>query len=361
MTSHRNGRTSAAVRLNRPSGLWTGTIAAFVLLAVLAAVRAADWSYGADTGTFVQIVSDAFGGMRNGVEGTTHYRFHWSPTLVLLWPFLAATHSLWVLQTILAAATVACAPLLAAIARGSFNAERGVADRIGAVALVYPPLVAVGFGEFRDLGLLPALALGWWLAMQRRSWPWVAACAVLVAGLREDVCLELAIVGIVIAVIALRNGDRALMLAGLGSAGLAIVSDAIYALIVLPRVGPWPPSHFYTYPFADGPAQLLLAPLTHPLAFFAAILTLGRLTYVLEALIPLAFVPLRTRVFLLAIPGFAIVLLANSGLVWRMGMHYAALWIPWLLIAFAAGIATLRLQRRWTTIAFVLSAIVLIA
>jgi uncharacterized membrane protein len=63
----------------------------------------------------------------------------------------------------------------------------------------------------------------------------------------------------------------------------------------------------------------------------------------------------------LSLPGFAIVLLANSGLVWRMGMHYAALWIPWLLIAFAAGIASLRHPRRWTTIAFVLSAIVLIA
>ncbi len=339
-------------------------------------MRAADWSYGADTGTFVQIVLDAFGGMRNGVEGTTHYRFHWSPTLVLLWPFLAATHSLWVLQTILAAATVACAPLVAAIARGGVGLggpldrdvanrigalERGVADRIGAVALVYPPLVAVGFGEFRDLGLLSVLALGWWLAMQRRSWRWVAACAVLLAGLREDVCLELAIVGIVVAAIALRNGDRATMLAALGSAALAIGSDAVYALIVLPRVGPWPPSHFYSYPFASGPAELLLAPLTHPLAFFAAILTVGRLTYVLEALVPLALVPLRTRMFLLSIPGFAIVLLANSGLVWRMGMHYAALWVPWVLIAFAAGIATLRLQRRWTTIAFVLSAIVLIA
>jgi uncharacterized membrane protein len=376
-----------SVRLNRLSALWTGTIAAFVLLGALAAVRAADWSYGADTGTFVQIVLDAFGGMHNGVERTTHYRFHWSPTLILLWPFLAATHSLWVLQTILAAATVACAPLVAAIARGGVGLsgpldpgiadrtgpaertaatriiaiERGVADRIGAVALVYPPLVAVGFGEFRDLGLLPALALGWWLAMQRRSWRWVAVCALLLAGLREDVCLELAIIGIVVAVVALRNGDRATMFAALGSAGLAVVSDATYALVVLPRVGPWPPSHFYTYPFANGPAELLLAPLTHPLAFFAAILTLGRLTYVLEALVPLAFIPLRTRMFLLSIPGFAIVLLANSGLVWRMGMHYAALWIPWLLIAFAAGIATLRLQRRWTTIAFVLSAVVLIA
>jgi len=271
-----------------------------------------------------------------------------------------------VLQAILAAATVACAPLLAAIAR-TMGLDRGVADRIGAVALVYPPLVAVGFAEFRDLGLLPALALGWWLAIRRRAWGWVAVLALLLAGLREDVCIELAIVGIVVAVgAALRRDDagrvdRALVVAGLGSAGLGIISDAVYAFVVLPRVGPWPPSHFYDYPFAHGPAALLLAPLLHPLAFFAAILTIGRLTYLLEALVPLAFVPLRSRLAWLAVPGFAIVLLANSGLVWRMGMHYAALWIPWLLIAFAAGIATLRLPRRWTTIAFVLSAIVLIA
>ena len=346
--------------INRLSGLWLGTIAAFAVLAVLAAVRAADWSYGADTGTFVQIVLDAFGGMRNGVERTTHYRFHWSPDLVLLWPLVAATHSLWALQVVLAAATVACAPLVAAIGRGR-GLERGIADRIGAVALVYPPLVAVGFGEFRDLGLLPPLALGWWLALQRRSWGWVAVCALLLAGLREDVCLELAILGAGAGIVAACRGDRGLMAAGFGSAALGLASDAIYALAVLPRVGPWPPSHFYTYSFASGPAELLLAPLTHPLAFAAAIFTLGRLTYVLEALVPLAFVPLRSRLAWLAVPGFAIVLLANSGLVWRMGMHYAALWIPWLLIAFAAGIGTLRLQRRWTTIACVLSAIVLVA
>ena len=352
------------MRLNRLSGLWIGTIVAFVALTAMAAVRAFDWSYGADTGTFVQIVLDAFGGMHNGVEHTTHYRFHWSPALVLLWPFLATTHSVWVLQTILAAATVACAPLLAAIARCGFAGTRlqpRIPDRIGAVALVYPPLVAVGFGEFRDLGLLPVLALGWWLALQRRSWPWVAVCALLLAGLREDVCLELAIVGVVVGLNALRNGDRAKLVAALGSAALASISAAIYVFAVLPRVGPWPPSHFYEYPFAHGPAELLLAPLTHPLAFGAAILTLGRLTYVLEALIPLAFVPLRSRLAWLALPGFAIVLLANSGLVWRMGMHYAALWIPWLLLAFAGGIATLRLQRRWTTVAFVLSCTVLIA
>lgn len=348
------------MRFNRPSALWIGSAVAFAVLAALAAVRAADWSYGADTGTFVQIILDAFGGMHDGVEQTTHYRFHWSPDLMLLWPALAATHSLWVLQTILAAATVACAPLTAAIARVR-GASDALANRIGAVALVYPPLVAVGFAEFRDLGLMPPLALGWWLALKTRSWPWVAVCAALLAGLREDVCLELAILGIAVALAEGRGGDRAIARAALASAGVALVSDAIYLLVVLPRVGPWPPSHFYDYPFAHGPFALVLAPFTHPLAFAAALLTIGRLTYVLEAFVPLALLPLRSRLVWLAVPGFAIVLLANSGLVWRMGMHYAALWIPWLLIAFGAALVPMRTARRWTAVAFTLSAIVLIA
>ena len=39
---------------------------------------------------------------------------------------------------------------------------------------------------------------------------------------------------------------------------------------------------------------------------------------------PLAFLPLRSWWVLMALPGAAIVLLANSGYVWRMGDHYAA-------------------------------------
>ena len=348
------------MRINRPSALWIGTTATFVLLSVLAAVRAADWSYGADTGTFVQIILDAFGGMHDGVEQTTHFRFHWSPDLMLLWPLLAATHSVWALQTLLAACTAACAPLLAGIARTRGVAPK-IADRIGAVALVYPPLVAVGFGEFRDLGLLPPLALGWWLALRSRAWGWVAVTAILLAGLREDVCIEVAILGVAVALAESRHGDRGIIQAALASSGLAMVSGAVYAFAVLPRVGPWPPSHFYDYAFAHGPAELALAPLTHPLAFAGAILTVGRLTYLLEAFVPLALAPVRTRLVFLALPGFGIVLLANSGLVWRMGMHYAALWIPWLLIAFAAGVATTRHQRRWTTLPFALCVVVLIA
>ncbi len=65
-----------------------------MLLAILDVVRIRLWTYGADTGTFVQVVLDAFGGMRDGIEGGTHYRYHWSPSLVLLWPFNPQPRSL---------------------------------------------------------------------------------------------------------------------------------------------------------------------------------------------------------------------------------------------------------------------------
>jgi uncharacterized membrane protein len=335
--------------------LWFWSVFVFTVLAVLAAARAADWSYGADTGTFVQLIIDTPHGMRDGIEAGTHFRYHWSPTLALLWPLLALTKSLWVLQALLALGTAACGPLLAVIARKWLSPA--MADRAGYVALVYPPLVGVGFGEFRDLGLLVPLALAWWLALERRAWVWFGIATVLLAGLREDVCLEMLLIGGGLCVLGVLSGDRPRALAA-GLAALAgFISDGIYALVVLPRVGPWPPSHFYEYPFAHGPGALLLAPLLHPLLFIAAIATLGRLTYLLEAFVPLLLLPFRSRALWFALPGFAIVLLANSGLVWRMGMHYAALWIPATLIAFAMGLATLRRPQRWALIALVASAI----
>ena len=183
----------------------------------------------------------------------------------------------------------------------------------------------------------------------------------LLAGLREDVCIELAIAGTVVA-IAGRCGATG-HCASPGSARRRWGSPPTRSTRswCCRASGRGRRRTSTSIRSRSGPAALLLAPFLHPLAFGAAILTLGRLTYVLEALVPLAFVPLRSRLAWLSVPGFAIVLLANSGLVWRMGMHYAALWIPWLLIAFAAGIASLRRPRRWTTIAFVLSAVVLVA
>jgi uncharacterized membrane protein len=361
-----------------PVSVWFWAAIEFAVLAALAAVRAKLWTYGSDTGTFAQVVHDAFGGMRDGVESGSHFRYHWSPSLALLWPFVAATHSALSLQLVQAAATAACGPLVAALARP--YAERKLANARGLLTLLYPPLLALGFDEFHELGLLTPLVLGLALAADRQRWIWFAACGLAAVGLREDAALTLVVVGIVLFAIALRarsvgaglldgfaRSPRALAIAGGSLALAAICSLGLYYGVITPRLGGWMPSHFYVYPFANGPAELVAAPLTHPAQFFPAIFTFGRLTYVLEALVPLAFLPLRSWWSLLAVPGAAIVLLANSGYVWRMGDHYAALWIPWLLVGTLVALASIakrngaRAGGRWAAAAGILCALFLIA
>lgn len=358
--------------------LWFWAAVGFAVLAVLAVLRAHLWTYGSDTGTFAQIVADAFGGMRNGVEAGSHFRYHWSPSLALLWPFVALTRSALPLQLVQAAATVACAPLIAALARP--YAGDTLAQRLGILTLLYPPLLALGFDEFHELGLFTPLVLGLFVAADRGRWLWFALCAAAGVGLREDAALTLLVLGTAFLAIALRSRaqgsglldgsprePRELAIAGALLAAGAAAALLLYFGAIAPRFGGWGPSHFYVYPFAAGPVALVLAPVTHPREFAAAIFTFGRLTYVLEALVPLAFLPLRSRWALLALPGGAIVLLANSGYVWRMGDHYAALWIPWLLVATVAAVVALtskrgeRFAKNWTTAAAVICALFLIA
>ncbi len=358
--------------------LWLWAIAEFAVLAALAVVRTKLWTYGSDTGTFAQIVAGALHGMRDGVESGSHFRYHWSPSLALLWPVVAVPRSALGLQLVQAAATAACAPLLAALARPYAGAR--LAGRLGYVALLYPPLLALGFDEFHELGLFTALVLAIVLCADRRSWIAFALCAAAAAGLREDAALTLIVAGAALCAIGLARrtegrglldgftpAPRALAIAG-GALALGCAGELIaYYGAITPRLGGWVPSHFYVYPFAAGPLALIVAPFVHPVEFARAIFTFGRLTYVLEALVPLAFLPLRSRWSLLALPGAAIVLLANSGYVWRMGDHYAALWIPWLLVATVAAVARLsqrsgeRAARGWTTAASVACAVFLVA
>ena len=339
--------------------------ALFVILAACAVVRERGWTYGADTGTFVQLILDAPRGMRDALEGGSHFRYHDSPSLALLWPLLALAPRPLTLQLVQIVATLATAPLLVALVRP--YAGPRLATRLGMLALLYPPLLALGFNEFHEVGLLAPLAVGMVLAADRRAWIAFALCTAVLVGLREDVCLEVAVVGITFALVGTPAGrTRALAIAGLTAAVVALAVDAVYYVAIVPPLGGWAPAHFYAYPFAAGPVALLAAPFTHPLALTTALGTVGRATYLLEAFVPLAFLPLRSRWTWLALPGFAIVLLANTGLVWRMGMHYSALWIPWLLIGAAFGVRTVarrageRIASRWVTAAIVLSVVGLI-
>jgi len=79
------------------------------------------------------------------------------------------------------------------------------------------------------------------------------------------------------------------------------------------------------------------------------------------------FLPLASTWLLAALPGLAIVLLSSEGITWRIGSHYAAIYIPWLLLGTAAvlvGLARVRSDaaaQRIVTVIFSLCAVVLIA
>ena len=334
-----DGNDARALQRRRDVSLFT--LLAIAIFIAIALVRTSFWTYGADTGTFAQVVVDALHGMRNGIEHGTHYRYHWSPSLILLWPLMALTRSALTLQILQVILTFATAPLVFELFRPYAGSR--IAARLAYLALLYPPLEAIGFNEFHELGMLTPVIIGAVLAADRSRWVVFALLVMVAAGLREDVCLELVIIGTALA-ISLRTRRPTTARAAALTALVSAASIALYYGAVIPHLGAWRPAVFYRYSFADGPLQVVTALLIRPVTTVPVFLTLGRLTYILEALVPLAFLPLRSAWTFLAVPGFCVILLANSGLVWRMGMHYSALWIPWLLLA--TGFAVVGIARR---------------
>ncbi len=356
-------------------------IACYVaVFAALALARWELWTFGTDTGTFAQVVGDAFGGFRDGPERGTHFRFHWAPLLATLFPLVALARSGLALQLAQIVLIAATALPLYGIARGYVARSRAVA--YASLALLYPPLAAVAFTEFHEIAFYPPLALGLVWAAERARWDFFAGFALVAALVREEACIVLAIVGIVLAAIGFARRDASrlrgdgllagapreserLAVAGIGLTLLNLGALATYYFVVIPRVGPWQPSRFYEYPFAHGPASLLAALTTHP-AYALSLVTLGRFTYLLEALVPLALLPLFSRWSLLALPGLGIVLLSSDPIAWRMGSHYAAIWAPWLLLGTVAALvrfermgALVRAQRH-ANAAGILCALVLV-
>lgn len=359
--------------------VWIATSVYVLVFSSLEAYRWHIWSFGSDTGTFTQAILDAAHGFRDGPEGGSHFFFHFSPILALLYPLVALTHSPLALQVAQVVLVALVAPALFVLVRPYLD-ER-VSVRVAIISLLYAPLASLAFGEFHELAFFPLFAVGLLWAADQGKWWWFAACGAGALLTREDVCLELTIIGIGLAACALarRPAEEQSFLAGMfrrprttalafASLGLASMLVAIgYYREVFAIYGAWPHGHFYDYPFASGPPAVIASLFEKPLVVLPAVLTIGRLTYVLEALAPLVFLPVRSWWSLLALPGFGVVLLASEQSVWRMGNHYAAMWAPWLLVGATAAIAGIE-QRRgikaalaWVNAALIACAVALIA
>jgi uncharacterized membrane protein len=252
-----------------------------------------------------------------------------------------------------ALATAAIAPAVYAIARK--RTDDGWAAALACIVLLYPPLQGVTFTDFHEVAFAPA-AVAWLLwAIDARRFGVALLLLVVVLSIKEDQAPAMAFLGAAGWVYFARRKERTGVLCSVAAIALSVGAFWGYFAIVRPLAGApdrWMPSHFYAW--GTGAPDIGV---TRQIV--------GRLTYLLEAFVPLAFIPLRSRVALLSLPGFAEVLSSREPLTYTMGQHYAAAWIPYVAVAFAVGGARLLCESpvagsRWIRTSAALCAVVLI-
>ncbi|HVA33179.1 MAG TPA: DUF2079 domain-containing protein [Candidatus Baltobacteraceae bacterium] len=285
-----------------------------------------------DFGIFAQTVASAFGCFCNAVEGS-HWAYHFSPILyvvaIAVWLFHSPI-TLVALQAI--AGALVAPPIYAIVARRS---DVTTARLAAAVVLLYPPLAGLTFGDFHENGFAPA-AVAWTLyAYDAGLLVWGAVCAALTLAVKEDQALFLAFAGAAGAFV--YRDDRRRRRFALAVAGAAIAVAIVFFVAIQPHaraaVAHWQPVRFYAWTAAEVRALVPRG-------------ILDRLGFLLLILAPLAFVPLRARAMLLAVPPLLEVLLSRMSTTFTLGSHYAGAWIGYLLVAFAAGVVGLAERNR---------------
>ncbi|HME81082.1 MAG TPA: DUF2079 domain-containing protein, partial [Candidatus Eremiobacteraceae bacterium] len=329
------------------------------------------WQTGVDTGINTQVVLGTLHGFHSTFEGGSDLAVHFSPLLAIFYPLLLVTRSGLALEYA-QVALIACVPLaMYALVRP--HVAEPLAVRAGLISLLYPPLATIGIGEFHILACVPLLVIGLLWAADRGRWGWFSLLAVLALAVREDVLLELAAIGLVCGIVLLRSRHgigtllespqlrRTFGLALLALGGGAIAVALAYFGILQPansRYG-WYPLLYYHIGARPRSGIAALPPVPPPPnpAGTPLMATMQRFTYLCEAFVPLALLPLRTWWWLLALPGLAIVLLATSQSIRTMGAQYSLLWAPWLLIATAIALIAInsaagsRVATRWADVA----------
>lgn len=304
------------------------------VLFALGVDRYATYRSGSDLGLFTQSISTVFHGFRNTTEAGSHFTFHFSPILYLCAPLVLLTRSPLALTAIQAAACALAIPPVYLVARSRL--PEAFAFGCALVVALYPPLVGVAFTDFHENALAPAATLWLLWAIDARRFALAAGLLVVALSIKEDQSVVVAFGGAVAcAFFALRRDGARARFCGV-AAVLAVATFVAYFSVIRPLAGAhdaWAPTHFYAWSRDGDP---------HGVAPWWSI---GRPAYLVEALLPLAFVCVVSPAFVLALPGFAEVLGSHESMTYTMGTHYAAIWIGYVLFAFALGLATTFARR----------------
>jgi uncharacterized membrane protein len=211
----------------------------------------------------------------------------------------------------------------------------GLALGVAFVALLYPALAGLIFGDPFETVFAPAATVWLLYGFEARKAGTIAAAAAVALAVKEDQALFLTVTGLFMAW--RYRGEPGNRRCGLILAGASIATLAFYFGVLRPAAGgTWTGTYFYDWKHAT----LDVAPLASPV----------RLTYLLEVLLPLLFVPLRSPYALLALAPFAELLASPYTILFTNGTHYAGVWIGYVLVTYAYGVATIAPERRARTV-----------
>jgi len=292
---------------------------------ILGMLRYRSYHAGCDEGLFLQSISSAFHGFRNTPEGASHFAYHFSPILYVLafpvWIWKSAV-VLIVAQAVAGSLTI---PPIYRIARGRLPTLPSALVTV--VAALYPPLGGVSFTDFSENAFAPA-AVAWllWAIDARKMVPAIVSALVCLS-IKEDQAITLALVGFAGGAYFYQRKDRKWALYSLSLACISILVFAFYLKVVRPASGVW-----YGYPsFRDFYGGV------NPIPLIPSLFTAPKLAYLLTALLPLLGICLLSRCMILAIPGLLECLLSKVPVAYTIGEHYPAIWVPYVLVAFAIG------------------------
>jgi len=312
--------------------VWLVTLAYWIVYAALGTDRYVTYRSGADLGLFTQTIASSLHGFANTVEGGNHFAFHFSPILYACAPALWLLHSPLALVLIQACACALAVPPLFLLARRRLP-ER-FAFAVAAIALVYPPLAGVAFSDFHENGFVPAATLWLLWAVDARRWRLACAFLAVTLAIKEDQAPILVFGAIVALAYFARRRERDGVRFALGALAASVAVFVAFFAIVRPLAAGghgWEPLHFYARAAIEHGTRKPLV---------------ERLTYALEAFVPLCFACFASPVLLLALPGFAELFLSRDPVTYTMGQHYAAVWIPYVLAAYAFGVARIAERRQ---------------
>ena len=276
----------------------------------------------------------------------TRLAVHFEPIILplsLLYAFHADPRILLVFQTLVLASGALPVFLLTRY----FLPEWPLLGALMAVAyLLAPALLGVNIFDFHPVALATPLLLYAILALTYRRYGWFILACVLAAACKEDVPLNVALLGILVVwKYKLPRLGTLLIIGG-------ILWSALAFLVIIPHFYPGAQHNNFWYRYeqlGSSPGVAIVNIILHPWLLFTTFITLDRLYYLANLLRSTGFLPLLAPEWLIpALPTLAVNLLSTDPNTYSGVYQYNAAIIPFIMIAAIHGTRRgIQIWQKW--------------